>query len=103
MADLRASSPTAWRTVDIVVAAVIAVAFGVVFWAWNALWAATSPASTRRSSRLTAHAARPGWRQPQPRSPMASAISERPAQIRLCVRPDGNDARTPVCASDRTR
>jgi energy-coupling factor transport system substrate-specific component len=27
-----------WRTVDIVVAAVIAVAFGVVFWAWNQLW-----------------------------------------------------------------
>jgi energy-coupling factor transport system substrate-specific component len=30
-----------WRTVDIVVAAVIAVAFGVVFWAWNLLWSAT--------------------------------------------------------------
>jgi energy-coupling factor transport system substrate-specific component len=28
----------AWRTVDIVVAAVIAVAFGVVFWAWGLLW-----------------------------------------------------------------
>ena len=33
-----------WRTVDIVVTAAIAVAFGVVFWAWNALWAATGPA-----------------------------------------------------------
>ncbi len=33
-----------WRTVDIVVAAAIAVAFGVVFWAWNALWAAATPA-----------------------------------------------------------
>jgi energy-coupling factor transport system permease protein len=44
MADPRASTSSAWRTVDIVVAAVIAVAFGVVFWAWNALWAATSPA-----------------------------------------------------------
>jgi energy-coupling factor transport system permease protein len=33
-----------WRTVDIVVAAVVAVAFGVVFVAWNALWAATIPA-----------------------------------------------------------
>jgi energy-coupling factor transport system substrate-specific component len=44
MADLRAStSSSAWRTVDIVVAAVIAIAFGVVFWAWNALWAATEP------------------------------------------------------------
>ena len=29
------SQPAGWRTVDIVVAAVIAVAFGVVFWAWN--------------------------------------------------------------------
>lgn len=27
-----------WRTVDIVVASVIAVAFGVVFWAWGQLW-----------------------------------------------------------------
>jgi energy-coupling factor transport system substrate-specific component len=27
-----------WRTVDIVVASVIAVAFGVVFWAWGLLW-----------------------------------------------------------------
>jgi energy-coupling factor transport system substrate-specific component len=44
MADPGASTSSAWRTVDIVVAAVIAVAFGVVFWAWNALWAATSPA-----------------------------------------------------------
>jgi energy-coupling factor transport system permease protein len=32
-----------WRIVDIVVAAVVAVAFGVVFLAWNALWAATDP------------------------------------------------------------
>lgn len=32
-----------WRTVDIVVTAAIAVAFGVIFWAWNALWAAASP------------------------------------------------------------
>jgi energy-coupling factor transport system substrate-specific component len=29
---------TRWRTVDIVVAAVIAVAFGVVFWAWDQLY-----------------------------------------------------------------
>ena len=34
------SQPTSWRTVDIVVAAVIAVAFGVVFWAWGV---ATAP------------------------------------------------------------
>ena len=32
-----------WRTVDIVVAAVIAVAFGVVFIAWNTVYAATEP------------------------------------------------------------
>jgi energy-coupling factor transport system substrate-specific component len=33
-----------WRTVDIVVASAIAVAFGVVFWAWNTLWSATGGA-----------------------------------------------------------
>ena len=33
-----------WRTVDIVVASVIGVAFGVVFWAWNLLWSATGSA-----------------------------------------------------------
>ena len=33
-----------WRTIDIVVAAAIAIAFGVVFWAWNQLWAAATPA-----------------------------------------------------------
>jgi len=32
-----------WRTVDIVVAAALAVAFGVVFWAWNSVWEATKP------------------------------------------------------------
>ena len=32
-----------WRTVDIVVVAVVAVAFGVVFLAWNTLYAATGP------------------------------------------------------------
>jgi energy-coupling factor transport system substrate-specific component len=42
------TSPTAgdrrrWRTVDIVVAAVIGVAFGVVFWAWNAVWGFSTP------------------------------------------------------------
>ncbi|WP_433533602.1 ECF transporter S component [Micromonospora sp. CA-263727] len=30
-----------WRTIDIVVASVIAVTFGVIFWAWGFLWAAT--------------------------------------------------------------
>ncbi|MFW3171727.1 ECF transporter S component [Geodermatophilus sp. CPCC 206100] len=29
-----------WRTVDIVVTAVLGVAFGIVFWAWGLLWAA---------------------------------------------------------------
>ncbi|MGH8791185.1 MAG: ECF transporter S component [Stackebrandtia sp.] len=32
------SAKTTWRTVDVVVAAVLAVAFGVVFWAWGLLW-----------------------------------------------------------------
>jgi energy-coupling factor transport system substrate-specific component len=54
MADqaVRPSSPAEtgavpnfrWRTVDIVVTAVLGVAFGVVFWAWNLLWAATGAA-----------------------------------------------------------
>ena len=35
-----------WRTVDIVVASVIGVAFGVVFWAWGNLWNALEPAFT---------------------------------------------------------
>ena len=34
---------TRWRTRDIVVAAVIGVAFGVVFWAWNLTYAAAEP------------------------------------------------------------
>src|SRR2546423_15008578 len=29
---------TRWRTRDIVVAAIIGVAFGVVFWAWGVVW-----------------------------------------------------------------
>jgi energy-coupling factor transport system substrate-specific component len=32
-----------WRVIDIVVAAVVAVAFGAVFQAWNALYTATAP------------------------------------------------------------
>jgi energy-coupling factor transport system substrate-specific component len=32
-----------WRVVDIVTAAVLAVAFGVVFQVWNLVWAATGP------------------------------------------------------------
>lgn len=37
------SPHSGWRVVDIVVAAVIAAAFGVVFLAWNALYEATEP------------------------------------------------------------
>jgi len=35
---LAAGSDTRWRTRDIVVAAVVGVAFGVVFWVWNLWW-----------------------------------------------------------------
>jgi len=35
----RTPSGPGWRTVDIVVAAVLAVAFGVVFWQWGVVWA----------------------------------------------------------------
>ena len=35
-----------WRTVDIVVTAVLGVAFGVVFWAWNQVWSVTDAAFT---------------------------------------------------------
>ncbi len=36
-------TPSGWRTVDILVAAVIAVAFGAVFQAWNLLWEGAKP------------------------------------------------------------
>jgi energy-coupling factor transport system permease protein len=35
----------AWTTRDILVAAMIGVTFGVVFWAWNLLWSVVAPAS----------------------------------------------------------
>ena len=38
-----ADQDTRWRTRDIVVAAVIGVAFGVVFWAWNLVYAGAEP------------------------------------------------------------
>jgi len=38
------SAATRWRTVDIVVTAVLGVAFGVVFWVWGLLWNATGAA-----------------------------------------------------------
>ncbi len=34
-----------WRTRDILVAAIIGVVFGVVFWAWNLVWSVIAPAS----------------------------------------------------------
>ena len=37
--DVTTFPDTRWRTRDIVVAAVIGVAFGVVFWVWNLAWA----------------------------------------------------------------
>src|SRR5688572_24325058 len=37
-------SATRWRTVDIVITAVLGVAFGVVFWAWGLIWNATGAA-----------------------------------------------------------
>jgi energy-coupling factor transport system substrate-specific component len=37
---------TAWRTRDIVVTAVIGVAFGVVFWAWGLAWSVFDPLNT---------------------------------------------------------
>jgi energy-coupling factor transport system substrate-specific component len=42
--DQTAVRPRRWRTVDIVVASSIAVAFGVVFWAWGQLWNTTTAA-----------------------------------------------------------
>ena len=38
------TDPYRWRTIDIVIASVIAVAFGVIFWAWNIVWGATESA-----------------------------------------------------------
>ena len=35
----------AWTTRDILVAAMIGVTFGVVFWAWNLVWSVVAPAS----------------------------------------------------------
>ncbi len=33
-----------WRTIDIVIASIIAATFGVIFWAWNIVWGATEGA-----------------------------------------------------------
>ena len=44
MTITREATMGRWRTVDIVLAAMLAVAFGAVFQAWNLLWAAVGPA-----------------------------------------------------------
>ena len=44
VASRRPRASWRWRTVDIVVASVIAVAGGVVFWGWDQLWAAMGAA-----------------------------------------------------------
>lgn len=44
--DSTAANKRGWRIVDIVVAAVVGVAFGVVFAAWNVLWGTMSPLFT---------------------------------------------------------
>ena len=38
MAATTTYEPTAWRTRDIVVTAIIGVVFGIVFWAWGLAW-----------------------------------------------------------------
>ena len=43
MTSTSPAPASAWRVVDIVVAAAVAVAFGVVFLAWNAIYAGTQP------------------------------------------------------------
>lgn len=44
VATVHSSRIGRWRTVDVVVASVIAVAGGVVFWTWDQLWYATDAA-----------------------------------------------------------
>ncbi|MEV4757917.1 ECF transporter S component [Micromonospora sp. NPDC049559] len=41
---MATSTNPRWRTIDIIIASVIAVASGVVFWAWNYVWSATEGA-----------------------------------------------------------
>ncbi|WP_214107169.1 ECF transporter S component [Acrocarpospora catenulata] len=41
--ELAVRSPWAWRTVDFVVTAVLAVAFGVIFWGWDHLYGLAFP------------------------------------------------------------
>ncbi len=51
-----------WRTVDIVVAAVIGVAFGVIFWAWGLLW--NGPAEAIPTARRGPSSTASGWSRP---------------------------------------
>jgi energy-coupling factor transport system substrate-specific component len=44
--EAESPSATSWRTVDIVVASAIAVAFGVIFYFWGQLWTALGGAFT---------------------------------------------------------
>ena len=44
--DAGSEPASRWRTVDIVVTAVLGVAFGIVFWAWGLLWAGLDAAFT---------------------------------------------------------
>lgn len=41
---MTTNSTSRWRTVDIIVASVLGVTFGVIFWAWGLLWSATEGA-----------------------------------------------------------
>ncbi|GAB3229388.1 ECF transporter S component [Glycomyces halotolerans] len=41
--SLFPAASTRWRTIDIVTCAVLAVAFGVVFWAWGFVWSGLEP------------------------------------------------------------
>jgi energy-coupling factor transport system substrate-specific component len=41
---MKDTTTNRWRTIDIVIASVIAVAFGVIFWAWNTVWSVTESA-----------------------------------------------------------
>ena len=45
-AETAAAAQSRWRVVDVVVASALAVAFGVVFWAWGLLWNSVQPAFT---------------------------------------------------------
>ncbi|MDQ4085688.1 MAG: ECF transporter S component [Actinomycetota bacterium] len=52
---VRAAAPLGrWRTLDLVTAALLAVATGVVFWSWNFAYAALSPALGTLLAPLTA-------------------------------------------------